>query len=626
MSANVVPSTLAAREPRVAETRALEIDAARPLYFGSEARPLFGWLHGRARGSLGLVICNPLGDEAVRAHRSIRHLAIATSTAGIPTLRFDYDGTGDSCGHDLEPDRVRQWVASIHAAADTLREQAGVTHVCLLGIRVGALLATLAAGERTDVAALLAIAPVVSGKAYVRELRLFQKAIDSKRNVAAGEASTTLESAGFLLAEQTQAALSATDLLRIEARPAPRVLILDRVEMPSAQKWAQKLRDLGAQVEHTPIGGYAEMMLENHESIVPVDIIATATTWLRAQAEDLEPGGRHTDTRTSAGTSSATNRAIIPPADLPEPTLGTVQRSPVEEHAIRFGESNRLFGIVTTPQHTPATDSAIVLLNSGAVPHIGPSRMHVTFARHLAELGYTVLRMDIASIGDSPPYPGQAEVDVYSAHALADLGQAIEYLQRHCRVRHVVSAGICSGAYHSFKAAVARLPLARVVLINPLTFFWKPGMSLQYPEYRVAQDMQRYRNTAFRLSAWRKLVAGRVNVSNLVRVLARGARARLLGPIRACARWLGQPLAEDLPTELRAVLKATIDLQFVFSAGDPGLHLLRTQGGTTAQALEQRGQIGLTLIDGANHTFTDLATRRTLLQVLVEKLGAGRQP
>ena len=38
-------------------------------------------------------------------------------------------------------------------------------------------------------------------------------------------------------------------------------------------------------------------------------------------------------------------------------------------------------------------------------------------------------------------------------------------------------------------AAAARLPLDGVVLINPLTFFWQEGMSLKYPEHRVAADI-----------------------------------------------------------------------------------------------------------------------------------------
>jgi dienelactone hydrolase len=620
--ANLAASTAPISGHDPALERGLDYYEPRPLYFGEEGRPLFGWLHRCAAASLGVILCNPFGDENVRAHRSLRHLAIAISHAGIPVLRFDYDGTGDSAGHDLEPERVNQWLASIHAAADTLKQQTGVTHLCFVGLRLGATLATVAAADRTDVAGLLAIAPIVSGKAFVRELKLFQRAIDSQRNITGSATTDALESAGFLLAEQTQAALSSIDLLRAGKRPAPRVLILDRAEMPAGEKWAQKLRELDTQVEHSAVGGYAEMMLENHESIVPDDIIKAATHWLRELAASLAPSHSHTDGRTGSVSGRASERATITPSAVPDPVVGSTQQSPVEEHAVTFGDSNRLFGIVSMPKHKPGNSRAIVLLNSGAVPHIGPSRMHVTFARYLAELGYTVLRMDIASIGDSPPYPGQAEIDVYSSHALTDLNAAIEYLRRHCREREVISAGICSGAYHSFKAAVAHLPLNRVILINPLTFFWKPGMSLQYPEYRVAQDIQRYRTTALRLSTWRKLITGRVNVSNLVRVLVRGARARALGPIRALARSLGRPMAEDLPTELRAVLKASIDLQFVFSAGDPGWHLLQTQGGATARSLESRGQIGIASIEGANHTFTDLATRRTLLRVLVEKLSA----
>jgi len=215
---------------------------------------------------------------------------------------------------------------------------------------------------------------------------------------------------------------------------------------------------------------------------------------------------------------------------------------------------------------------------------------------------------------------------VYSPYALQDLASAIEYLKRYWRAREVTSTGVCSGAYHSFKAAVARQPLAQVILINPLTFFWKSGMSLSYPEYKVAQDIQRYRKTALTGSAWRKLLTGRVDVANLARVLVRTARARSLGPIRSIARLLGRPLLEDLPTELRGALKGAIDLQFVFSAGDPGLALLRTQGGATMRRLQDRQQIGVALIDGADHTFTDLAARQTLVQVLVEKIRARLAP
>ena len=49
---------------------------AEPVYFGPDDRPLFGWIHRpqrAARYSLGLVLCNPFGYEAICAHRALRH-------------------------------------------------------------------------------------------------------------------------------------------------------------------------------------------------------------------------------------------------------------------------------------------------------------------------------------------------------------------------------------------------------------------------------------------------------------------------------------------------------------------------------------------------------------------------
>jgi len=39
---------------------------ARPFYFGHRGRPLFGWLHPSPAGTVGLLICNPFGDEAIK--------------------------------------------------------------------------------------------------------------------------------------------------------------------------------------------------------------------------------------------------------------------------------------------------------------------------------------------------------------------------------------------------------------------------------------------------------------------------------------------------------------------------------------------------------------------------------
>jgi len=198
---------------------------------------------------------------------------------------------------------------------------------------------------------------------------------------------------------------------------------------------------------------------------------------------------------------------------------------------------------------------------------------------------------------------------------------AVEYLRREWSAGEIRCVGLCSGAYHSFKAAVASQPLRGIVAINPLTFFWKEGMSLDYPEHRVAQDIMRYRNNARSLSSWRKLLSGRVDLWALAHVLGRTALTQLLKPVWATARLLRISLREDLPSELLKAAHTGVDLQFIFAAMDPGVEILRDKGGATVDRLRARGRLGVELIPDADHTFTDLAARKQLAALLARKLG-----
>lgn len=595
-----------------------------PLYFGPAARPLFGWLHRSAVQStaeIGLVLCNPFGDEAIRAHRSLRHLAVEAALAGIPTLHFDYDGAGDSVGHDLEPERLESWLASIRHAAVALSASAGAGRICFAGLRLGATLAALAAADYPDAVGLVAIAPVLNGRAYVRELRLLSKAMDAKRNIERASNDSMLETAGFLLSAATQTSVSAIDLGKRDLTPARHVLVLDRAELPAdSASWVERLRAGGAQVSQQRVAGYAEMMLDSHESIIPGDIIAATVAWLRDLAKE-HPNCARVDGARNPGLSCTS----LPPETVPDPVTGVAPATLIEERAVQFGALPGLFGIVSSPQapsRRPAAKSkAILLLNSGAVHHVGPCRLYVTLARHLARCGYIVLRLDIAGIGDSPPRMGQPENVVYSRYALEDVTEAIEYLRREWGAGEVRALGLCSGAYHAFKAAVARFPLRGVFLVNPLTFFWKEGMTMEHSDHRVASDILRYRKNVRNLSSWRKLLTGNVNLHELAQSLRRHAQAWLAQPLRTVARRLGIPLQDDLPTELLYAVRAGIDLQFIFAAADPGVELLRSKGGSTARGLRSRGKLGEEHIPDADHTFTDLAARANLASLVMQKLG-----
>jgi hypothetical protein len=228
--------------------------------------------------------------------------------------------------------------------------------------------------------------------------------------------------------------------------------------------------------------------------------------------------------------------------------------------------------------------------------------------------------MDIAGIGESPARPGDQENVVYPPHATDDVRAAIEYLREKWNRQDVRATGICSGAYHAFKAAAAGMQLSGVVLINPLTFFWKEGMSLEYPEYRVAADIMRYRVNIWQPASWRKLLTGRVNLWESAQVLGRRARTLMLAPLLDAVYAFRAPLPDDLRGELSSVVRAGIDLQFVFAANDPGVELLREQGGAVARKLRASGVLRVETIPGADHTFTDPVKRAALVKALERAL------
>jgi alpha/beta superfamily hydrolase len=637
----------------------MTLPRAEPVFFGNTERPLFGWIHrvadnGASNGAdshgpeshaalapVGLVLCNPFGYEAISTHRTLRHFAEAAAAAGIPALRFDYDGTGDSAGSDLDPDRLRAWVDSVHSAADTLRREAGCGRVCLLGIRLGATVAALAASERTDVGGLIAIAPVVNAKAYIRELRALQMATGAAGSASDAGPDDPMEVTGFLISTETRNALTQLDLMKLERAPAPAVLVLDRSDLPGAERWARHLQSSRAETSYHAMPGYVEMMLSPHSTVIPAEMLRRTIEWLSTRSGPTPSSGGPpaaiANPAASArlepfeGTSVPACRGLI---QLPAAAAGGV---PVIE-TVEFLDSEKiLLGILSTPAPAPAIASdvegvgavaslpsrpAILFLNAGATHHVGPNRLYVALARRWASLGNVVLRMDISGIGDSLSRPGEPENAVYTARAGEDILQAVRYLRERTGATECRAVGLCSGAYHAFKAAVSGAPLDAVVMINPLTFFWKEGMSLDapLPDARVVSEAQRYQKSAFSLKSWLKLARGGVNLRKVAHVMIRRNASVIKHRSRDFARLLRLPLPDDLASELESVAKRRVGMLFVFAARDPGIELLKIQGGAAAKSLRERNQVEMRVIDDADHTFTVRLARERLISVLAAEL------
>ena len=137
-----------------------------------------GWLN-EAVGKRGVVIAGAHGHEDLCSRRFLRLLSDRAAAAGLPALLFDYPGCGNAAGDHSTTGQVESWIASIGAAIDRLKRDSGVADVVLVGFRLGALLAPLAAAGRNDVAGLALLAPPASGKAYVREMTVMSRMIAS---------------------------------------------------------------------------------------------------------------------------------------------------------------------------------------------------------------------------------------------------------------------------------------------------------------------------------------------------------------------------------------------------------------------------------------------------------------
>jgi hypothetical protein len=170
----------------------------------------------------------------------------------------------------------------------------------------------------------------------------------------------------------------------------------------------------------------------------------------------------------------------------------------VSEQAVLFGD-NSLFAIVTE-SGAVRRSSAVILLNSGLLHRVGPSRLYVLLSRQLARQGFVTARIDASGKGDTPRRHGATAKD----SLLQDYDDVCRGLHSRYGLDRFILIGLCSGADDAFAIASVRDNVAGLVLLDG------------YGATTLRYHFRHYGSRIFRLGSW--MTRSRRIVNRLLRI------------------------------------------------------------------------------------------------------------
>lgn len=553
----------------------------------------FGWLHTPADAcvnDVAVLICpGLLGDELV-AYCALRALADRLARAGYWTVRLEYPGTGDSCDHAVEQadGHWTAWQASIETTADWLKSVSGARKLLICGMRAGAMLATLTAARRDDVAGLLLFEPTISGRAYVRELTLDAE-LHGGHVLPSGDG---IEVGEFRFNAATISQIAATDLREITPKAGQKVAMFTRSETKRMDECLAAWRRAG-------VGVAAHGWSSDLDSLIGHPTFDAVLLPTFHDVIDWMNGAFPLAPRSSAESdalSGLPEQAILHPAGCVETTL-------------RFGSGKRLFGIVCDPESGPSRQ-IVIIVNGGRDPRYGASRQGVEFARRLARSGISSLRADFAGLGDSLGPPGKENVISHSfTDRTSDIRAMIDALEAK-GYRKFTLQGICSGAYHAFHGALAERRISGLMLVNqPLFTLPRRSDEITYLDHRRLTPLF-YLRKVFSAQSWRTLIHGRVDLGTTLHSLwvrtLRSARlsSRQIG--RAAGLIRKQSFAQSALSDLCARGVRTL---FLFSPAKEDLEMFQREFTLEPDALARYRGAEMRIVPRMDHALISSESR-----------------
>lgn len=581
-----------------------------PFYFGSPEKPLLGWLHttnAKQHFDTGIIICPPLAVEYMNSYRSLRYVADYFALAGIPALRFDYHGTGDSSGIEEDDNRLKSWLWSIEQAQQQLQTLTNCNKSGLFGFRIGATLAALSTQTQPS-EFLVCWAALNNGKKYIREIKLIQKT----GNIQSHTDDTLLQAGGMGYWEQTAKDISEINLAKITPK-AKNILVIPRDEQITDSELFDSWSKKGINVSQENYTGSTLMLVDSHLTKVPHETILNIIQWVEQKISPVK-----VNNNIATLISRAAKETIVQHTQV----LSTGTRGntfPTLESIHYFGENKHRFGILTeTETSRKSALPTIIIANSGANHRVGPSRLYVLLARELSLQGFKCLRIDVPGIGDSIISDEHLENDEYIDSSNHEIYDAIKSLDDDYKNKAYILMGLCSGAYFSFQAALnlQQLNITECILINPLTFYWDNDSSEQNSPTKDFRVWSWYKEALTSRESWLKLIRGKIEFGFLFAAI----KNRLISKLKLSAANKSDTHRLRLAGDLKTITDNNTHIHFLLSRSDPGYDILMSNAAKTVKKLKKLKRIDFQFVENADHTFSKYKPRRDAINNIIQYL------
>jgi alpha-beta hydrolase superfamily lysophospholipase len=571
--------------------------AAQPIAFADTIGLFMPAGTAETPARLAVLFASPWGLEELSVRKLWRITAERLAGHGIPSLRFDYPGTGDALDPQDGDIGLATWVESLVTAAEKLKVLSGCGRIAIIAEGLGCVIAARAAASVEGLEAVAFLAPVVSGRMHLRELALWSSVVDDNLGLALHQRSQSGVSIGSLTMPAGIAdELRRVNLMTLEAPPANCILVASRPERPSDGEFAARLGMVGADVSECAFDGYQALVANPTTSVLPMTLVEEVVDWISALP-------------------------VAPHPALPRQAVAAGQLAAPEfiETPVRFGGSDHLVGILCEPQETSRPDTVVLFLTSAYDRHSGWGRSTVNMARQLAGAGIPSLRFDTAGVADSPPIAGRPAQVLYHDSQIGDVSDALDFLRSHNFGRICVS-GRCSGAYLAFRSALQDERIAGVIAVNPAVFRWQPGRSVDDAVVNGTRSLEDYGRRAFNGATLKRIFSGQVDLAAAISNIAGGVSRRLTRGVLHAIRF-ALPEGREIREAFETLHRRGMPLTILYSDGDLGLEQYSYYFGRDGRSHAQWKNVSATIIPDADHNLTPPEARQIYLDAVTQMVG-----